>query len=387
MTRGSCALALLLCAACGGADPPTIEEACEAQVKAQCRYSTQCAGRRFGAWAGLGGLGGLSSLLSLSGFALPSYSDFETCVAYTSPSCNGESAWGVVRSIEDIEACARWWAAQTCDALPYPGSSPCQNAKGTFPDGAPCCLPSQCVSGYCTSVMGKGTCQPTPAEGTPCDLGLWTCGTTLRCEGVATSEAKQGTCTHLRDRGEACVYGSCAPDLECDASATCRDIVRVGGACDAAHLCWASECVDGRCQAPGGLAPGAPCESSPDCDQSLGLACSALTGTCEVRYGQASVGGPCGQVPSPHGTQIMVCPTEASCTKAVNGDFRCIVKPREGEPCDAAEGPPCAVGTCQDGKCVRRVLDPANCASFHGDTKPAPAMPASTPSRSPPEWR
>jgi hypothetical protein len=203
----------------------------------------------------------------------------------------------------------------------------CKDAfKGTVAAGEACfineeCISSQCeLTGSCTSglVCCAGTCSPGPVGiDSDCSSGVAVCIDTAFCplSVGATCQAKVA------------VGQSCDPSVP-------EESCVVGAYCVANHssigTCGKLPAEEQNCNPTGA-------SDSPACDSMLDY-CSSATLKCVPRI---PVGGDC----SPSGS----CVAYATCDET----WRCVARPRAGEPCDDASGPQCLGSLrCTSGTCA-----------------------------------
>jgi hypothetical protein len=217
-----------------------------------------------------------------------------TCLAIMSAPSSGTTP-------PTAEACAAAISTWSCDDYLFNQNPPpeCQRQAGQLANGSPCGLGQQCQSSFCSIVTGHmcGTCAPAPLSGDSC-ANLTDCGpsltciaASLKCEGYAQmgSPCTPGLPCAV---GLACVgfnvqtstAGTCQPEaiggpcsflgagcdvfrgLSCNAQTQMCEtasVVGAGAACGVvanqqAYCAASGLCVEGACQAAGGV--GAPCD-------------------------------------------------------------------------------------------------------------------------------
>lgn len=227
------------------------------------------------------------------------YGSVQTCETYFDGLCtNALHAPSTGSSVSGYEGCTaavmdpQQWA---CSDVIYAKNLPpkCMSNGGPLADGTPCAVNQQCKSTFCVIPPGAacGTCGALPKVGDPCP-----CGPLLICS--------DGACAALSELGAAC-----GPGAVCDVGLTC---------------------VNGTCVA-GVATQGAACSfTGAGCDFHAGLACNAVSGTCQTM----SVVGPgqaCGTVEN----QLQEC-IAGTCSRGA-----CAAFPLLGEPCDLVAGPAC----------------------------------------------
>jgi hypothetical protein len=147
---------------------------------------------------------------------------------------------------------------------------------------------------------------------------------------------------------------------------TCAALVAMGATCDAAHPCGAAlSCrpvaatAMNRTCAPAGSTAGAPCggATNPGCDNERGLACNAMSHTCQP-ITVVAAGAPCG-VGTDGGFSSCAAGGDCMGYTVANPHGTCRAAAAPGAACDRATGPFCATpascvvagsgtaGTCQ----------------------------------------
>jgi hypothetical protein len=192
-------------------------------------------------------------------------------------------------------------------------------SKGKLGDGASCVRGSQCTSGACSVLDGKG------------------------CGSCVAPIAPGGACTdtHL-----------CAPGTTCTmADAKCVTYAALGATCDLiAQPCNADlVCIDKKC-APR-IKEGAPCTNFAHCD--FGLVCNSSKGICE-KWGLGKEGDTCGLTPL-KGFQGCFAGAKCKITDTTSFTGSCVKAAKVGEACDfdgpvdsACEDPAvCVAGKCE----------------------------------------
>lgn len=198
-----------------------------------------------------------------------------------------------------IEQCAEATRAAACDQEPIPACV-LANTPGARAAGAPCSVPSQCASAFCSAPPSAwasvcGQCQPALEPGEDCTAS------TTPCRGDLTCRSDTGTCGPYRAVGEPCASFS---------------------------ECGLALCISGVCEAVAG--DGEPCTLGELC--AFGYGCDM--GTCK-KLTPVSAGQPCN--PSLH-----------ACIDGLCAGGVCVALPKEGEPCQGS----CVVGlACLDGTC------------------------------------
>ncbi len=207
-----------------------------------------------------------------------------TCdVTLSAPSTNTTSA----HTIACTAATMNWACSDILFAENVPPA--CATIAGSLANGASCAVANQCQSSWCARTYGSacGTCAAMPVAGAPCVTGA-ECGPGLTCYNKACEpHAALGT--------------------QCGATSPCDDGLT---------------CVSGVCSA-GVATSGTACSpSGPGCDEYAGLACNAMSGTCQtllvVGGGQA-----CGEVAN----QNQTC-SAGNCTRGT-----CVAGATLGAPC------------------------------------------------------
>jgi hypothetical protein len=243
------------------------------------------------------------------------FGDLRTCEAIFEASClNVLSAPSSGQTIAGAEACTadlaqpnpKWQCADYLLAQNPPPE--CQLPNGGLADGAPCALPQQCKSGFCSVANGKmcGTCAPAIAVGASC-AGLSACPRQYLCNGPTQK------CVGYANMGS-----SCSPGQPCAAHLACVGYNPQSGA-------------PGTCEQAIGTA-NSPCSfQGAGCDVLQGLSCNAQTQTCATALIQMP-GEACGVV----GNQQAYCYGGGDC---VDGACRAAGLP--GDPCDIVNGPSC----------------------------------------------
>jgi hypothetical protein len=193
----------------------------------------------------------------------------------------------------------------SCSNYVYDESIPpaCQ-PTGSLPNGAPCGVAQQCVSGYCALPLygACGTCAAVPPAGSSCAQVI--CPSSLTCAGP------NQTCVAFAQEGT-----SCSPTQPCSDGLTC--VVAAGattGTCEQAVATLNDACVF----------------TGAGCNFYSGLACNVQTGLCAT----AMLGVP-GQACGIVGQQLASC-IGGACVRGA-----CVASALPGEPCDVVEGPPC----------------------------------------------
>lgn len=228
------------------------------------------------------------------------YGDVRTCETYFDLLCTYSlQAPGTGSSASKLQQCTaavtdpQQWA---CPDVVYAKNlpPPCNLNPGARADGSPCAVNSQCQSTFCSTPPGAacGTCGALPQIGAPCP-----CGPLLICS----------------DRA-------------------CAGLSEQGAMCDSSHVCDVGlTCVGGTC-VTGAATQGAACSfAGAGCDFHAGLACNAVSGTCQtldvVGPGQA-----CGIVQD----QNQQC-VAGTCSRGT-----CVAYGGLGQACDLVAGPSCA---------------------------------------------
>jgi len=246
------------------------------------------------------------------------YGDEDRCVARSRPACAAAlSAPGTGATPDSLRRCAEAYDSAACDDVVVGRPPRACAVAGALAAGAPCVDDAQCASAHCRVPADRacGSCVARGAVGDACDS----------------------------DRD--CQYG-----LVCYFS--CLEPVALGAPCDGmTRQCPQTlVCYDYACSRPADR--GAPCDPRADrCDRDHGLYCDPDSKSCSP-LSVVDVGGACGA-----GT---LCRGGSCATDEATGASRCVANASDGEPCDAAGGPVCALPSrCVEGLC--RLLDPARC--------------------------
>ena len=267
--------------------------------------------------------------------------------------------------------CLAVWEREGCEPLTSEEGVRCRAAiEGTVPEGGACSVDFECPSTHsCEGSTGsiddicRGTCEPLPGEGEPCDPVFGRCLGGLYCSPPSLCSDCEHTCERPAAAGEAC------DDRFCQAETTCDPVLGVcypsteaeGRPCDPTRNGCPSyyECTDRRCTYRGATAaPGEACEESGECPngyvcvdaicQALGrvgdrcnealpcLAANCVDGVCR----RSAVGEPC---------------TESfECEGGYCGEGVCAASLSEGSACERDEQCGRHPFICVEGTCVNR---------------------------------
>ncbi|MBK7857977.1 MAG: hypothetical protein IPJ65_04985 [Archangiaceae bacterium] len=164
------------------------------------------------------------------------YASMAACIAQVDDECRArKAAAGALETDADVLACAQRYPDAGCTEVVDPGLSPCTAVKGQRAAGADCFFDQQCASGQCGNHRQSrelcGTCLASVDAGAECnpdpDHGA-ICGDGLSCID-GTCQAGGG----VARLGESCASSSfarCALDTWCD-GAVCRPPKHLGDAC------------------------------------------------------------------------------------------------------------------------------------------------------------
>jgi hypothetical protein len=209
------------------------------------------------------------------------FGDVAGCKTRQGLGCAALRLPGVTWPASKVQECAEQIrSAPTCYGKEAE-SGACRSLPGTFVDGTPCELASQCTSLWCrynsiaTPDGGRtdppcGACYSTDAGVSGCgDAGA--CAADQRC--VYPEPFRPGQCATLQREGAPCSAAApCTNEFFCkrdtpDAGGPgiCAQRGGKGAACAASYECNASaglRCFGGRCDSPTFVAIGEPCDEA-----------------------------------------------------------------------------------------------------------------------------
>ncbi len=306
--------AYLVVAAFGCAAGPTADQACNDLATAQCARLNSCS----------------ATSLQIN------YGSVPACEAQERELCkNRIAAPASGATPATAESCAQgyghWACADYFNRVNTPAG--CGTKIGKLASGKGCAFAAQCASSFCALPPGKacGVCAASPNLGDSC-AELQACGQNQIC----TSDTQR--CATYAVAGEACGIGAvCGDGLACVGSNT-------------------STGATGTCVAAVSVA-GAPCQTTAapaSCDRNLGLACNAVSKTCQT-FVAAGAGQPCDNVDN----QFAGCAAGGACSTSVpEATGTCVAAAANAAVCDVVSGPRCLAlsmcvvtsgtsGTCQ----------------------------------------
>lgn len=260
------------------------------------------------------------------------FGDVSGCVSRTSLSCAGfDQLPGTSWTPEKIQGCTAVINASTCQDLTQGiTSDACKTGPGSLANGSPCGDSAQCAG---------GSCNKSPSSDAGASAPNVFCGV---CATAAPPCRDAGTCSGT----QRCVYDSTS-------GYSCVTLAAEGAACAAGMPCASGlTCKSNVCAKRGGK--DSPCQTSSDCDSSLGLYC--IGATCQkptlVGAGQAC--------PYP-GSR---CSAGLDCISSYSADggstSACVAHAEDKAPCDDGKGPRClSPARCLNGVCT--VPDYAQC--------------------------
>jgi hypothetical protein len=240
------------------------------------------------------------------------YGVLGTCVSIATQYCLAAAAAPETgTTLAGLEACVSHVSDWACGDAIFGKNPPpqCMMATGGLPTGASCAIPTQCQTGFCSTVPGAacGVCAPAPVAGDSC-ASLTTCGPNFVCT--------SGKCEPYSAAG-----GACSATLPCDPGLSCV---------------FPTGMTTGTCQ-PAVTTSGTSCVSKgAGCDLWAGLACNSTSLVCDPLM-LGNDGDQCGYV----NLQNTAC-LNGICVGIVGAmPGTCSTYAALGAACDLVSGPFC----------------------------------------------